>query len=120
MTPTDAIRWGWTFLTAWGVLFAVWNFREAVVDNWAVSQVRTRPVDVLRLQVRAEVYLHAMILLALFADFLAGVFALLAQSIGALVALIVSAAALIILSFGHTQRRRKIFQAIRLRPTKDT
>jgi hypothetical protein len=116
VTPTDAIRWTWTFLTGWGVLFALWNVREVLVDHWAVSQIRTRPVDVLRLQTHGEVWNHALILGALAADFVAGVFALAGLSLGALTALILSAVALIVLSFMQTQRRRRIFRAIRLRP----
>lgn len=119
MTPTDAIRWVWTFLTGWGVLFALNNVREVLIDHWAVSQVRTRPVDVLRLQTRGEVWNHALIFAALAADFVAGVCALTGFALGALTALIASAVALIVLSFTQTSRRRRIFRAIRLRPQKD-
>jgi hypothetical protein len=115
VTPTDAIRWTWTMLTAWGVLFALWNLREVLIDHWAISQVQHRPVAVLKLQTRGEVWNHALILVALASDCIAGVFALAGVSIGALVALIVSAIALIVLSFTQTQRRRHIFNAIRLR-----
>lgn len=116
MTPTDAIRWMWTFLTGWGVLFALYNVREVLIDHWAVSQIRRRPVDILRMHTRGEVWDHALILLALAADFVAGICALAGQSLWALSALILSAVALIVLSFMQTQRRRKIFRAIRLRP----
>lgn len=119
VTPTDVIRWTWTFLTGWGVVFALYNVREVLIDHWAVSQIRTRPVDVLRMQTRGEVWNHALILAALAADFVAGVFALAGQSAGALIALILSAVALIQLSFMETNRRRRIFRAIRLRPPRD-
>jgi hypothetical protein len=77
-------------LTAWGVLFALWNLREVLIDHWAISQVQHRPVAVLKLQTRGEVWNHALILVALASD-------------------------CIVLSFTQTQRRRHIFNAIRLR-----
>lgn len=121
MTFSDALRWGWTFLNGWGVIFALWNVREVLVDYWAIRQVdrRTRPINVLQLQVRAEIYLHAMILLALFANFIAGVFSLTAVPNGAVVALIVSAFALIVLSFNYARRRQQIFKALSLRSRRD-
>jgi hypothetical protein len=118
VTP-DWLRWAWTALTGSGVLFAMWNLREVLIDNWAVDQIRTRPVDVLRLQTRGAVYDHALIFAALAADFMAGVCALAGMSIGALVSLIASAIALIVLSFAQTQRRRRIFRALRMRPPKE-
>lgn len=51
------------------------------------------------------------------ADFVAGVCALSGSSMWALTALIVSAVALIVLSFTQTSRRRRIFNAIRLQPS---
>jgi hypothetical protein len=118
VTFDEGLRWSWTFLNGWGVLFAAWNVREALLDYLAVLQVdrETRPINVLQLQVRAEIWLHAMILLALFANFMAGVLALSGWTGGALIGLIISAAALIVLSFGYAQRRRGIFRALRLRP----
>lgn len=114
--PTDEqIRWSWTILTGCGVLFALYNLREVLIDNWAVSQTRRGPVNVLRLQTRAEVWNQSLILVALAGHFLAGAFALAGVSVGALVSLIVSAAALIILSFTQGHGRREIFSAIRVR-----
>lgn len=122
MTPTEVIRWMWTFLTGWGVLFALWNLKEVLIDNWAIAQVVTthrRPLDVLKLQTRSAVNDHALILGALLADFLAGGLAILGISVGALIALIISALALIALSFTQTRQRRRIFRAIQLRPPKE-
>jgi hypothetical protein len=113
VTVTDAeIRWAWTILTGFGVCFAVWNVKEVLIDNWAVSQIRTRPLDVLRLQTRSAVYDHALIAGALTTDFMAGICALLGISTWALVMLMLSAGLLIVLSFTQTQRRRRIFRAL--------
>lgn len=118
VNPTEVIRWLWTFSAGGGVLFALINLREVLIDDRVVSQIRTRPVDLLRLQTHSDIGQHALILGALAADFVAGVFAILGISIGALVALIMSAAALIALSFTQTQRRKRIFDAVRFRPPK--
>ena len=123
MTLVDALlRWGWTALTGFGVLFALWNLREVLIDNWAISQVRTsqqRPVDVLKLQTRGAVWDHSLIFVVIAADFLAGVASLSAWAFGALLFLILSAAAAIALSFMQTQRRGRIFRALRLRPPRE-
>lgn len=119
---TDVIRLGWTMLTGFGLVFALWNVREVLIDNWAISQVQTtpkRPVEVLKLQTRAEVWAHVLILGAIGGDFIAGVCSLVGFSLGALIALIASAAALIVLSFSQTRRRQRIFRALRLRPQQD-
>lgn len=68
---------------------------------------------------RSGVYDSALILAALAADLLAGIFALAAFPTGALISLIASAGCLIVLSFTQTQRRRQIFRAIQLRPPKE-
>src|SRR3954469_22169169 len=115
MTPIDIVRWIWTLLTGWGVLFAIYNVREVLIDQWAVNQIRTRPADVLRLQTRAEVWSQVLILVALAADFIAGVTALAGQTGDALIALISSVVALIALSFSQTNQRQRIFRAIRER-----
>lgn len=115
MTFTEALRWAWTMGTGFAVLFALWNLREAFVDHWAVSQIRTRPVDILRLQTQGEVWDHALILAALGSLFAAGMFSLFSLPDGALVSLIVCAVALIVLSFSQTHRRRRVFGALRLR-----
>lgn len=113
----DGLRWTWTFLNFWGVIFAIWNVREVVVDYWAIDQVdrQTRPLNVLRLQVGTEVFLHVIVLVALLANFLAGVVAIAGFPIAALIMLIVSAASLIVLSFVYAQRRRATFRALQLR-----
>jgi hypothetical protein len=116
---TDTIRWFWTILTGWGVLFALWNLREVLVDNWAVSQIRTRGTDVIKLQTRSAVWDHIFIFGAIAADCAAGVSAILGQPAIALVALIANAVLLMALSFTQTQRRRRIFRMLRLRPRKE-
>lgn len=119
MTPDEIIRWTWTILTGCGALFAALNLREVLIDSWAVSQVRRAGMDVLRIQTHGAVYDHGLILLALLLDFVAGIGALMGIPLVPLVALIVQALALITLSFGQTQRRRRIFQALKLRPAKE-
>lgn len=118
MTPDQIIRWTWTVLTACGTLFAAWNLREVLIDSWAVSQVRRSSIDVLRILTTGAVYDHGLILLALLLDFVAGIGALVSIPLVPLIALIVQALALILLSFGQTRRRRQIVTALRLRPAK--
>jgi hypothetical protein len=116
---TETIRWFWTILTGCGVLFALWNLREVLVDNWAVSQVRTKGTDVIKLQTRSAVWDHIFIFGAITADCIAGVSAILGQPAIALMALIGNAVLLMVLSFTQTQRRRRIFRMLRLKPPKE-
>jgi hypothetical protein len=118
VTVDEVIRWGWTILTALGMLFAGWNLREVLIDNWAVSQIRRQGLDVLRMQTHGAVYDHTLILLALMLDFVAGVGAVAGVPLVPLVALIAQALALIALSFSQTQRRRHILRTLRLRREK--
>lgn len=122
---TSVIRWVWTLSAGFGVLFAIFNLGEVLVDNWVIGQEqsatveRSRPVELLRLQTRSSVYDHGLILFALTADLLAGIFAIAGVPPGALISLVASAGALIALSFTQAQRRRKLFSALRLRPRRE-
>lgn len=117
MSTNDSIRWTWTIATGLGVAFASWNLREVLIDNWALSESPQFGVEVLRLQTRSAVWDHALILAALASDFAAGACSLLGLATGALIALLASALLLILLSFSQTQRRRRLFDVLRLRRT---
>lgn len=112
------IRWGWTSLTAVGVVSALWNLREALVDNWALSQSPQGGIEVLRMQTRNSIWDHALILAALAGNLIAGVCSLFGFATGALLSLLLSAGLLIYLSFSQTQRRRRLFDVLRLRRPK--
>lgn len=114
----EIVRWGWTILTGFGALFAAWNLREVLIDNWAVARTRPKGLDVLRMQTRGAVFDHGLILLALILAFIAGVGALSGYPIVPLVALILQALVLIGLSVSQTERRRRILRHLRLRPEK--
>lgn len=118
MTLNDIIRWGWTLCTGFGLVFALWNMREVLIDNWALSESSQHDVDVLRLQARSAVWDHGLVLAALTANFVAGVSSFFALSLVALSALLLSAIFLIALSFTQTQRRRQLFDLLRLRRNK--
>lgn len=118
MTPDQIIRWTWTLLTGGGVLFAAWNFREVLIDSFAVSQVRRAGTDVLRMQTNGAVYDHGLIMVALALDFVAGVGAIAGAPLIPLVALVLQALALILLSISTTDRRRRVLRALKMRSTK--
>ena len=117
-TLNDYIRWGWTGLTGLGALFALWNLREVLIDNWALSESPQRGVQVLKIQTHNAVYEHTLIFAVLVSDFLAGASSLIGWTTGALVSLLLSAVILIVLSFTQTQRRRRLFSVLRLRRPK--
>jgi hypothetical protein len=119
VTDTTTIRWLWTILTSAGVLYALWNVREVLIDNWAVSQVRTRKAGVVKFQTRGAVHDHFFILGAIAADCVAGVSAILGQPAVALVALIMNAVFLVVLVAAWTYRRRKLFRMLGLKPPKE-
>lgn len=115
MSGELALRWSWTIFTGFGLVFALWNLREVLIDN-VVSSASKRPgVDLLKLQTRGEVWNHALISVILVAHFLAGISALVAWSLGALSFLLLSAAAAVALSLTQTRRRQRIFRHLRLR-----
>lgn len=105
-------------MTALGVVFGIWNLREVLIDNWALSESPQRGIEVLKIQTHNAVIDHALILAALMADFIAGACSLFGWATLALIALLCSAAILIALSFTQTQRRRRLFDTLRLRRTK--
>lgn len=115
ISVNDLIRWSWTILTGLGVLFSLWNLREVILDNRALEQSPQRGIEVLRLQTQSAIWDHGLIMAALLAEFIAGVSSFFQVSMVALVALIASAAILVILSAGQTQRRRRLFEVLRLR-----
>lgn len=89
--------------------------REALIDAWALAQSRVGGDDVLRLQTRSAVWEQVLIGGALGADFVAGAASFFGFAIISLSALLLSALFLIVLSFTQTQRRRRLFDALRLR-----
>lgn len=115
MNLNDIIRWGWTLSTGFGLLFALWNMREALIDTWALAQSRMGDDDVLRLQTRSAVWEQVLIGGALGADFVAGAASFFGLAIISLSALLLSAVFLIALSFSQTQRRRRLFAVLRLK-----
>lgn len=119
MNANDVIRWGWTLAYGFGAVFALWNLREVLIDNWAVSEIPMEEADVLRLQSRGAVWDHTLILAALLANALAGVCSVIGFGLGALIALFLGAVPLIVLSFTQTQRRRRVFHELRQRRNKE-
>lgn len=106
----NLIRWAWTVFTAAGTLYAAWNLKEALIDNWANTQVRPCATPVQRMQFRGAVGDQGLLFAALALECLAGVGALAGYPLVPLVALCAEALALIALSFTQTRRRQRLFK----------
>jgi hypothetical protein len=107
-----AIRVCWTILTFSGTIVASVNCREAVIDY---RVLRTADIDgTLRLQAGGAVYDQSLKVIALGADFLAGLASFLPfMTPIPLVMLCISALMLINLSFAQERRRQRLLTMLR-------
>jgi hypothetical protein len=114
MTLLEVLRLVWTIGTGIGTLIQLYLFREVVIDDRAISQVRPPRADFLRVHTRGEIWDQAILTLAVFVLFLAGVLAYVELGMWAIPLLVASAASLVSLGILKLSRRRRIFRTLRL------
>lgn len=132
---SDALRVVWTLMGALGTSAGIvclgviyWLHREALRDDWALTQVSGPRLNFLRLHTQGEVadtllfcWAVLALVLAVSAAFGAGIASILGSNQGALV-LLVGCEVLLVLGIGllvvlgvkRLQQRRSIFRTIRL------
>lgn len=113
--PNDLLRWGWTILTLCGLLFALRNLREAILDEWALAGSTRRADEASMISARGVVWDMSLKSILHAANFGAGVSSLLGFGLGALAGLVISALVAIILSYGQMQRHRALLDVLRRR-----
>lgn len=106
----DLIRYGWAISAAIGTPYALWNFRQLLVDGYAVSQDRRHVVtESEREQTKSDIWIHGLLAVVIICNLGAGAFAISGNNIGALTCLFVGLWTKIFLVFNHARRRRLIF-----------
>lgn len=114
VTTLEIVRAVWTVSTGVGTLLMLWLVREALVDNWAVSQQHRSNGGALRLITRGEVEDQAVRTISLLCLFLGGVLSYFMQSTLVIALLVLSAWAQVMIGIIKLHRRRRLFDTLKL------
>jgi len=112
--PLEVVRAVWTVSTGVGTLIMLWLLREALVDNWAISQVHRTNGSALRLITRGEVEDQTVRVFSVFCLFLGGGLSYFMQPALVIALLTLSAFAQVAIGIIKLSRRRRLFDTLRL------
>jgi hypothetical protein len=114
VTTLEIVRAVWTVSTGVGTLIMLWLLREALVDNWAISQVHRSNGGALRIITRGEVEDQAVRVASVFCLCAAGALSYFMQPTLVIALLVLSAFAQVTLGIIKLHRRRRLFDTLKL------